>query len=69
MGFYLKEDAGNTPRPSMAGISTLTKNQKLEMIQLRPNQKSFAHLTGDKNSRGYPHSQQVRSLQQNSSTG
>ena len=27
-GFYLKEDAGNTPRPSMAGISTLTKNQK-----------------------------------------
>ena len=28
MGFYLKEDAGNTPRPSMAGISTLTTNQK-----------------------------------------
>ena len=68
-GFYLKEDAGNTPRPSMAGISTLTKNPKLEMIQLRLNQKSFAHLTGDKNSRRYRHSQQVRLLQQNSSTG
>ena len=27
MGFYLKEDAGNTPRPSMAGISTLTKTK------------------------------------------
>ena len=65
----IKEDAGNTPRPSTTGISTLTKNQKLEMIQLRLNEKSFAHLTGDKNSRRYRHSQQVRSLQQNSSTG
>ena len=36
MGFYLKEDAESTARPSMVGISTLTINQKLEMIQLRP---------------------------------
>ena len=38
MGFYLKEDAESTPRPSMVSISTLTINQKLEMIQLKPSQ-------------------------------
>ena len=37
-GFYLKEDAESTSRPSMIGISTLTINQKLEMIQLRLSQ-------------------------------
>ena len=63
MGFYLKEDAESTPRPSMVGISTLTINQKLEMIQLRPSQKRFAHLTGDQNSRRSRHSQQGQSLQ------
>ena len=36
MGFYLKEDAESTPRPSMVGISTLTINQKSEDDPINP---------------------------------
>ena len=53
MGFDVKEDAESTPKPSMVGISTLTISQKLETIQLRPSQKSLAHLTGGQNSKRY----------------
>ena len=41
MGFYLKEDAGNTLRPSMAGISTLTKKPKTGDDPVKAKSKEF----------------------------
>ena len=41
MGFYLKEDAGNTPRPSTAGISTLTKKTKTGDDPIKAKSKEF----------------------------
>ena len=46
MGFISKRM--QKTHQDMVGISTFTINQKLEMTQLRPSQKGFAHLTGAK---------------------